>query len=247
MNKLTAVLVGFCLALLISPPPFPQLNVVVKHKSTPLAFFQSTFVTTTSATPIASITSPALTLTAGDFVFVACRTGTSTTTITATSTPANTFTRSSGTGTASLGTIQTSWSFGVAAGSTTFTCTPAGTGPFQNMVVLEYHPGFLTTIDSQVGSSGSGTGTTITSASFSTAAKGLIIMCVTTNAGNHMTAGTIGSGSATLREVSDGIGTNTAANTGCEDSITAASQSTITGTLTLNASENWVSTVNSFK
>jgi len=90
-----------------------------------ICYKQSTFVAEGSSTPVASITSPAMTVAAGDLLIVFCRSGPSTQTgVTVTSSPANTFNQL----TAQVntwGVEQESYALSAGAGSTTFTCTPA--------------------------------------------------------------------------------------------------------------------------
>ena len=208
-------------------------------------FVQYTFVAETNSTPVASITSPAITLTAGDFTYVSCRNGGSSVADVVTSSPANTFTPLTLQNLAGLGTLQASYSFGGGAGSTTFTCTPTTSQAFQSMVVLQYHPGSTTVLDTQVGGSVSAN-TTWTSPSFTTTAAGLVIACASTNnSGVVISAGTIGGTSANLRGAA-AASTGSASDQACEDLGESGAQVGITATLT-TGSVDWVGTVGAFK
>src|SRR5713101_1350395 len=89
------------------------------HSSAPV-FAQATNATNLSAAT--SITSPAITVTAGDFVYVECVFPAGTGTLTVTSSPSNTWNLLSQSG-AAIGDMQPSYALNVAGGSTTFTCT----------------------------------------------------------------------------------------------------------------------------
>ena len=227
----------------LSPFPRAQQNIVVKHRGAgTISFVQSSFTPQTGSTMITSLDTSAhpITVTAGDLLFVVCRQaqGGSPTVWAPTSVPSNTF-HLAGTSSAVLANYNGYVSFASAGGSTVFTCS-GSSASFASIIVLEYHPGFLASIDTSTSGSGSATGTTIQTPSFNTSAKGLIIACGTTDVvgTNTFTAGTIGSGSATLRQTDNGsasTGTNA-----CEDSITSGSQSGIVGTMTINTSEDFV-------
>lgn len=213
------------------------------------SFVAYTFVANTNCGgTCASITSSAITLTAGDFVLVFCRNGnTGGNAEVVTSSPANTWTQLSSHSTASVATEQASYSFGVGAGSTTFTCTPTLAASSNSMIVLQYHPGFLTALDvQQFGDNAGANTTTLTSATFTTTAKGLIIWCTTTGAlGITYTAGSIGSGSGTLRgfsAASNGVGSDA-----CEDNLTSGSQASITAAMSISSSQKFAGTVGAFK
>ena len=216
----------------------------------PPSFSQSTFVAETSATPVASITSPALILTAGQFAYVFCSDGdTGTNAITVTSSPANTFTQLTKQNQTATGLEQASYAFSVGAGSTTFTCTPATSQGYQSMIVEIWTPGSITTLDTQTGSAASVVASW-TSPSFSTAtSNGLIILCVRYGTKiQTFSPGPIGGVTATLRAVSASGGTGSAADAACEDLITTSPQTTITGNITMSGSTVYsLGTVGAFK
>ena len=144
-----------------------------------------------------------------------------------------------------LGTAQGSYAFGVAAGSTTFTCTPASSQSFQAMVVLQYHGGSLSALDTQVGTTVT-SNTTWTSPSFTTTAQGLIIACASANnSGVVLNSGLIGGASATMRGVS-GAAVGGVSDAGCEDINESGSQAGITAAMS-TGSVNWVGTAAGFK
>ena len=64
-------------------------------------------------------------------------------------------------------------------------------------------------------------------------------MCQSNNAGPTTTAGVIGADSATYPGVTVG--------TGCEYTFPAASQTTITGTIHLSTSQDWITNIVAFK
>jgi hypothetical protein len=107
------------LALTASPLRLPA--------ATP-TFKQYTYVADTGSGKLGSITSPAITLTSGDFVFVFCQTRDSATGFTVTSSPANTFNQLTSQTAAS--TEQASYSVNAGSGSTTFTCTPSASAAY---------------------------------------------------------------------------------------------------------------------
>jgi hypothetical protein len=93
-------------------------------------FNQYTFVADIGSTPAASITSPAITVTASDLLTVECNTGSIVTDSLGNSysTPAV----GSGVG------VQISWVISASSGSDAFTCTPPSAEAFQSMVVLDF-------------------------------------------------------------------------------------------------------------
>ena len=206
-----------------------------------LSFITSTYVAETGAGPFASITSPSLTLSAGQMVDVYCRNGTSTANaFTFSSTPSNTWVALSAQAmNNSEGNGQFGYAFNVGAGSTTFTCTPATSAGYMSMIVLVYSTSpIFSTLNTTVGTSAfSAPGETFTSPAFSTTQAGVIVLCSSAGtAADGWTAGTIAGSSATIRQVaaSGGIGSNSDA--ACEDIISATSQTSVTGTITLSAS-----------
>jgi hypothetical protein len=182
------------------------------------------------------------TLTAGDVVAVFCRS----------SGNSATFTVADGTNTYTAGPFNSSsspsisdailYSIGVASGSPTFTCTANSPQSFLDIVVVQYHPGTLSTVDAAP-TGNIVTGNTVwTSSSFSTSTStGLIIACGDPNfASGSLTAGLIGSTTATMRQTSSN-------GPGCEDTIPGSSQSSITAAMSSGSSGNWGGTVLALK
>lgn len=215
------------------------MNTVVKHRSSgPLAFVIATSLD--NLTSASSITSPALTMTAGDFVYVECLFSAGTTTITTTSTPSNTWHELTSSG-AAIGGMQPAYAFSVGAGSTTFTCNYSPASAVQIIIVLQYHPGFLSAFDVETVDLGSSSGTNVqTPSSFTTTAQGLIIVCGHDDSTTPTwSAGLIGSTTATLRRADLTLA--------CEDTMPNAAQGAIKGALTLSSSANWIVHAKAFK
>ena len=205
------------------------------------AFVTSTYVAETGVGPFASITSPSLTLSAGQMAIVFCRNATtSANAFTFSSTPSNTWVAlTNQPGGTNNPNATMGYAFNVGAGSTTFTCTPATSAGYMSMIVLVYSASpIFSTLNTTVGTSAfSAPGETFTSPAFSTTQAGVIVLCSSAGtAADGWTAGTIAGSSATIRQVaaSGGIGSNSDA--ACEDIISATSQTSVTGTITLSAS-----------
>jgi hypothetical protein len=233
----------------LSPLLFLALAVV----GVPLAglaqatFRQYTYVADSGGVNVASITSPAITLGAGDFVHVSCRTGYgSIKSIVVTSSPSNTFTQLA-IQAGGPGSQQSSYAMNVRAGSTTFTCTPNDGAAYQSMIVLDYgvspNSGAL---DQQVGST-TPAEPTYTSPTFtSSSGAELIILCGTVASTDYaFTAGPIGSLRTTLRGVS-APSLRSHADAGCEDAIARVGQKSITGRMTYGSKQPWAVTVGTF-
>jgi hypothetical protein len=105
--------------------------------SFPYTYSQYTFVSETNSSNIASITSPSITIGAGDLLFVACRVGSNPGNITVTSSQSDTFTQLSYANNGSTS-LRGSYTVSAVGGATTLTCTPSSSGPFQSMIVLDY-------------------------------------------------------------------------------------------------------------
>lgn len=246
MRKLLSVVYS----LLLAVPCLGQEIQGITHRKlfTPLslAFVTYTFVANTNCgSTCTSITTPALTLSANDFVYIFCRNGGTSNSMTMTSTPANTFTHLTSRFQSGIGTERPAYAFGVASGSTTFTCTPVASNNSMDMVVLQYHPGFLTV--NEVDTPGANLANVTDQASniFSTTAAGLIIWCVTDNAvGIVFTGGTVGSGTGTLRGFS---AASNSSDTACEDTTPGASQTSIQAHITAGVAHGFNGTVAAFK
>jgi len=206
-----------------------------------------TFVAESGST-LSSITSPALTLVANDFVFVFCRNSNNSVTnpMTMTSTPANTFTALTDHNLANNILTSSAYAFNVASGSTTFTCTPNVAAVFLSMIVLQYHPAYLTTVDAQGLATRAVADTNIsTNATFSTTAKGLIIFCGSfANGALAFTAGSIGGSTATMRGFAAATNSSDA---GCEESVATTSQTNINANMTVNSAFKAAGGVAAFK
>lgn len=211
-------------------------------------FVAYTFVLETAASS-ASTTSPALTLSTGDFVIWFCRNSGGPNTVSGSSTPANTV--------ANL--PQVNWNGGNAqayfsyilsaiAGSTTFTCSYASAATFRAMVVLQYHhSGAAATFDTQVVNPFLATTTPTSSAFSTTGSPGLVIMCATWATQAQVTAGVIGGTAATLRGVTNTPITATLVDAGCDDASFASPQTGITASIVSGASTVGAYSVGVFK
>lgn len=194
-------------------------------------------------------TSATINVAAGDLIVGMCRGGNgATTSFAASSSPANTFTMealnliSTGAGT---GADEGFYSFATSTGATTFTCTVGPSQLYVGITVLVYTPGFLTTTDyiayqNQLGVSLP----TYTSGSFSTTARGLVVICADGLFGSQFTPGLIGpfipGGSFGMTEGSPAC--EATATTGAQASITAS-----VGAGVSNTPAQWGGIVFSFK
>jgi hypothetical protein len=217
-------------------------------------FTNYTYVANTGVGSVSSITSPALTMSGGDFVLVMCASTAATTGDPASSTPSNTFNTLTFQADSGDYQVQLSYATNMASGSTTFTCTPNVSSAFQSMIVLHYAPSTVTMtspVDVQSGGYNNGTVSTFTvppSGSITTTnAKDTIILCGggTITAG-AFTAGSIGGTGATLRGV-DGATLGTSSKFGCEDLAVTTTQSMITGSISNANTGNWTGTIAAFK
>ena len=212
------------------------------------AFVTGTYVAETGAGPFSSITSPSLTLSAGQMVDVFCRNATATANaFTFSSTPSNTWNSVANQLNSTFGgNAQMGYAFNVGAGSTTFTCTPASSAGFMSMIVVVYSASpYFSTLNTSSTLAATATGSTATSSTFSTTHSGVILMCTTiSNATSTWTAGTIAGQTATIRQTSDA--TNTSGDSVCEDYISSTSQTSVTGSVSWNSTRNWNLTVGAF-
>jgi hypothetical protein len=209
-----------------------------------ISFNQYTFVSETSGTLIASITSPSITIPSNAHVIVFCRSGEhSGTTIVASSSPSNTFTALTSDSTTSL-TEQMSYALTVGTGATTFTCTPPASQGFQAMVVMVWTGG-IGTFDTQ------GNGNMIVGnlsiTGITTSSSVIALACGSQASSSGIwSAGTMGGNAATLGGVSSGALGN-AADSGCEYYITSPALSSATVTMTSTSTASGVGTMASFK
>jgi hypothetical protein len=211
-------------------------------------FRQYTHVSDSGGTNVGFITSPAITLSAGDFVLVSCRTGNGlATSIAVTSSPSNAF-KQLAVQAGGPGSQQSSYAVNVRSGSTTFTCTPNAPSPYQSMIVLDYGVSPNTVfLDKQAGST-TPSKPTYTSPAFSTSSSAaeLMILCGTVGGGNNIfTAGSFGPLKTTLRGVSaSSLKSN--ADMACEDAIAPTRQASIWGRIAYGSSQPWAATVGAF-
>jgi hypothetical protein len=203
---------------------------------TGFTFSTSTFAQNGTASTTTA-TTPAVTLSSGDFVFMWCNGGFP---ASPSSSPANSFNSLTEAASGPDGTGQGFYIPSAAAGSTTFTCTQASTAQFQGATVMVYHTASPATGAVYSGtdiSSSATTGctTSCNSASFSTSGPALVIFCGQINANANWTAGNIGANAATLRASgsgSPGSPTFTGTNPVCEDNQFTSAQTGITSSIT---------------
>lgn len=211
-----------------------------------------TFVTYTYApeAPASSmnITSPALTLSTGDFVMWFCRLSTGgANTVSVSSTPANTVgSLTQVTWNSATAQVIAGYILSAVAGSTTFTCSFTSAATYRSMVVLQYHhSGAAAAFDTQDGNNF--IAATVTSRAFNTTGSpGLVIMCATWAGSPTITAGMIGGTTATMRGVT-GASITATADAGCEDASLMTPQTGITATIIGSGSLNGAYSVGVFK
>lgn len=177
---------------------------------------------TSSSTTVVTCT---MSVTAGDMAFVMCR-GSNAPNYTITA-PGDTFTQFSavaGTG----GYSQGSYAFGLAGGSTTFTCTASASTGFQGLQVLDYHPGGVSSLATSATNTISSSTTTFTSAAITTSGSSFVIACGNPEFGVTGTpaSGNINGVAANNRTV------NATANSMCEDQSFSTAFTSGTATLT---------------
>jgi hypothetical protein len=230
MSKVMLALLVLCASCAAQSPvmPFPFVPQATGGGGATYTFVNYTFVDEVAGG--GTITSPALSVTAGDFVYQYCRTFGAVASFTFTSSPSSTWNtltpQATGGG---PGTLQGAWSRMTSTGSTTFSCA-TGAGTFSSLVVLHYTVAGSPSFDVQTGSYQATAASQWTSPAFSTGASAeLVIVCAgASGSGAAWTAGTIGASSATLRGVS-GATLTTATDSGCEDFIFSSTQTSITG------------------
>lgn len=207
-------------------------------------FSQSTFVALQNTTP-ASITSPSITVGANDLVVVFCRAASgSTTSNTVTSSISNTWSSTANWGGGGAADVYASWAI-VAAGATTFTCTPNTAANFQSMVVLDYSNGVGITLNTSAANGASFASLAI-GPTFSTTQRTLNISCTTINSTATIpTPGQINGFSAILRGISAAFPLTNAADSSCEDYTSPAAMTNASSTLfVLNGTSQAFSTIN---
>jgi hypothetical protein len=185
-----------------------------------------------NASVLASITSSALTLGAGDFVVLYCQVNSADTiTMTGSSSPTSTPTALTQQNLPSHGSGGRMIYFAnMAAGSTTFSCNFSPNGQYMSMAVVDYTHTGGNTFDASVSSFSATVNNTWTSPAFSTTGADLIVLCRGTGFDNgSYSAGAIGANTATLRDHGD--------TTGCEDTQFATAQTSITGSMTYSSAD----------
>jgi len=190
---------------------------------------------------VASLTSDSnLTLSSGNLVVIACRSGgdrTFTFSDSAGSTY-STITRQLWLG--SGASFQIGYTLNSASGSSSFTCTPSSNASNMALVVLRYSVSGGTPVLDTSASTTASSSTSWTSPSFSTASGGLVVACATLANIATYTAGAIGGNTATLRGPSP-------FDTGCEDTTFSSAQSSITAAISTGGSNDWGGSVIAFK
>lgn len=195
--------------------------------------------TTAASSGSTNSVSCTMTVNAGDFAFVMCRGGSDGDTYTATSSPSNTFTPIAGDEAA--GSSQASYAFGLAGGSTTFTCTNSTAQVYQTMQVLEYQPGSITSLAASAPTAIASNTSTFTSASINTTGPTFVISCADADfAGTSPTPGTINGTAANNRTV------NSSGESYCEDLALASSQTGVTATLSTSNAGWWEGVIAAF-
>jgi len=143
-------------------------------------FKQYTYVADSTA---ASVTSPSLTIAAGDLLVVSCRFATSTgSTGIATDSHSNSYSALAAqvNSPQAVG-IQASWAIASASGATTFTCTQGGSAAGISLIALDYSNGTGTTVNTSSGGILSSFQTRITSPSYATSQRTLNVFCSAVN------------------------------------------------------------------
>jgi hypothetical protein len=207
---------------------FQSVQQIIVNTPSQAASGPPTYVTSVNAynsLSVNNVTSPSLTLSAGDVVAIFCRSPQTSGTFSFSSTPTNTINGSFGEdisgGSSQMALIQSA-----GAGSTTVNCQATNAGTYMALTVLQFHPGFLTAVDTS--SFGHNSGTSITSSSFSTSAKGLIIFCADARfASGTFSAGLIGG-------VSSNLATSGGTFPPCEYLITTTAQISITAAMSVS-------------
>jgi hypothetical protein len=240
IHKFTSVLVGFAIAMMLSAPlvPLPQQAIIIKHRgggSGP-ATFVSPAIENFDNSSVGTLSTAPTVIPAGSLAVVACRTGNNIGfPIVVTSSPSATWTPG-GIAQASLGTLQQSIATGLTGGSTTFTCNYSPTGPFNSIEVLIFTPGGVTgTIVTHNQNISSATSNLPTAPAITTTGPGILVLCQSNSDSPAATAGVIGADSASYP------GTN--GNTGCEYTLPTGAQTSITGTVHLSTSQDWITNI----
>lgn len=229
-----------CILLIIGTSPVPvfahqELIAILGSptKTNPYVFIDYAF----SAEGSSPRTTGALTIGTNDFVFVFCSgTGTASTTATPSSTPSNTFTNLTVSFSSGINSYQRAgYILHPNAGSTTFTCTQAGSGGtgFMSTIALHYHySGAAIGIDTSISNTGTASAGKLTSITFTTTAPDLVIMCMRGGANNiQFSASTIGPNTGNLRGVSSGTPGSANSDAGCADTTFLAAQTGITASI----------------
>jgi len=143
-------------------------------------FKQYTYVADSTAE---LVTSPSLTIAAGDLLVVSCRFAPSTgSTGIATDSHSNSYSALAAqvNSPQAVG-IQASWAIASASGATTFTCTQGGSAAGISLIALDYSNGTGTTVNTSSGGILSSFQTRITSPSYATSQRTLNVFCSAVN------------------------------------------------------------------
>jgi hypothetical protein len=178
--------------------------------------------------------SASFTVTSGDVLVVVCSSGSySLTSITATDNNSDSFTTLGYNPVSGAGAVasQVSYVIGAHSGSPTFTCHSVGANSFLQIVVLQYHPGYLTGLTTGFYSNFGGFGNW-TSSNFSTGPRSLIIACAnpSANPGSY-SAYTIGALSTNVRQIL------------CWDATAVTTQTSITAGVNVTSGVSWAGQV----
>lgn len=195
-----------------------------------------------------TLTSSSLSVTAGQLIYVYCGSLNWVSSISISSTLSQAFNLLIPQSFGSNGSVtQSGYIFSNTTTSATFTCSLSGWGNSENMIVLQYAPGGMTTLDTQTesGSVGGSADTKWVSSSFSTTSKGLVIACVSFMTYGTFTGGPIGGTTGVIRSNSGVSGSSL--NSSCEDITTTGPQSNITAQLNTSSSTTAEGVVAAFK
>jgi hypothetical protein len=143
-------------------------------------FKQYTYVADSTAE---LVTSPSLTIAAGDLLVVSCRFAPSTgSTGIATDSHSNSYSAlAAQVNSPQAAGIQASWAIASASGATTFTCTQGGSAAGISLIALDYSNGTGTTVNTSSGGILSSFQTRITSPSYATSQRTLNVFCSAVN------------------------------------------------------------------
>jgi hypothetical protein len=205
--------------------------------------FKSTVEAASGSTAVLSITSPSITLAAGDFVYIDCYSPGSSLSLTnsnGNTMGSLTFTANA----ANTGSTRGFYVLSANSGATTFTCTNNASLAFSGVIVMDYSASpaaqLVASSDFTSKTACSTSTAACTSSAITTTLPALVIACGYIPGTTTWTAGTIGGVTATLRASGSGT-TFSSTNPVCEDAYLSSAASGITSSLTTStAFANWV-------